>query len=252
MPGDMTTVAIVQWDGAKLLFDQDAGVLGQHPAKGDVRKVLGALHSAARAARPSQAGTEAGIDDVFPVDLTAGGLLRWSSEHRGLTPDPQAHFERLVALAGLHGSNRTARRVGRPQVDKQLRALGKRLAQAHPERVRVAPEISTRYRCVPALSWHNGRWNHAIAWSFDVAERAETEHRLKLLIGTLETGVPKDDAAVVAYAPPAQPDVADFVTRELEFVSAMGRHRRSLALDRDGMALDVSPLERLIAREVGS
>ncbi len=250
--GDTTTVAVVQWDGATLMFDQDADVLRHHPAKGDVQKVLKELRRAVRAAPPSQARTQQGIDAAFPVDLTTGGLLRWSSEHTGLTPNPATHFEGLVTLAGLHGGEQTTRRVGAKQVQKELRALGKRLAEVHPKRILVETELQARYRFVPALSWQNGRWNHAVAWSFDVEERGEAESRLKHLIGTLETGIPEDDAAVVAYAPPRDADVATFVSNELKYVESMGTYRRSLRLARRDTCVDASSLEKLVTDDIAS
>ena len=248
--GDTTTVAVVQWDGATLKFDQDADVLGSHPARGDVQKVLRELQRVARTLAPNQARTDGGLDGAFPVDLTTGGVLRWSEKNKGLTPDPERHFSQLVTLSGLHSGKRHQRHVGRKQVGRELRGLGKRLVEAHPGRIRIDTEVQGHYKYVPPLSWKNGRWHHSVAWSFDVEERTDAENRLKSLIGALETNIPGDDAALVAYAPPRHAEIARFVAKELEYVAAMGKNRRAHRLERLDTSLDVSSLEQLVRGEV--
>lgn len=205
---DRVCVALVHWDGADLRFVLRAKVAGLPEAARtpmvDALKSLRRTLNGLRKQLSGQVNVARDLNVHLPVIAGEATGLVWSELGRGVTHDPQAHFEALSFGFGLAAQHQ--RVLTRQQMRSELTELGRDLL-AGPDligRVETEKRVEVWASYESPLSWRNGIWRHAIPLSLiDATSRSAIESAVREQAGRLQMAFPPKDKAVLVVAPPA-------------------------------------------------
>jgi hypothetical protein len=169
-----------------------------------------------------------------------------------LTSNSDQHFQDLVKTADL-ANEPNVPHVGTREISSSLTLLGERYHKQFGDRVRVNSHVEEHFGFDSPLSWQNHSWHHAIPMNVQVRSRAALRDRMCGLIGTLDSVIPAQHAAVLTFVPPIANDLGPEIIRELHFVRDRNPARLRLAelsVTDDGIATDA--VEQMLVADVST
>ena len=141
--------------------------------------------------------------------------------------------------------------VGRREIANCLVNVGERYSNEFADRIRVNAHVTNHFGFDTPLSWRNHTWHHTIPWNVDVRSTNDLRDSMCRLLGVIETVVPQNDGAVIAFAPSPSNPFESAVAGELNYICSLAPAKRRLAaLQSTDDGLQADAIEQMLLMDV--